>query len=155
VHGLRGHPRRTWEDERALVEKSTTTRSKRKALTSLFRSKSSTTSPDTPAGESSSSIRLFWPNDFLTRDIPNARVWTYGYNADAIGFLYRAKNQNTISQHGQELANQIELELGNEVMIFRRSRCEVGLTINQDPIVFVAHSLGGILVKDVHFDILD
>ena len=116
MHGLRGHPRRTWEDERVLVEKTTITRSKRKALTSLFRSKTSTTTPDASAEERSSSTRLFWPNDFLTRDIPNARVWTYGYNADAIGFLYRANNQNTISQHGQELANQIELELGNEVI---------------------------------------
>jgi hypothetical protein len=114
---LRGHPQRTWEDDRALVEKSTTT-NKRKILTSLFRSKSPTTTPDAPAGEGSSSTRLFWPDEFLTRDIPDARVWTYGYNADAIGFLYRAKNKNTISQHGQDLANKIERDLGNEVMVF-------------------------------------
>lgn len=40
-------------------------------------------------------------------------------------------NQNSISQHGCDLALKVEREVGNE-----------------DPIVFVAHSLGGILVKD-------
>ena len=53
---------------------------------------------------------VFWPNDFLTEDIPTARIWTYGYNADVFGVFYKATNQNTISQHGNDLAQELDRE---------------------------------------------
>ncbi|KAK2591961.1 hypothetical protein QQS21_010333 [Conoideocrella luteorostrata] len=74
-----------------------------------------------PIGDSPASRKLFWPAEFLTVDIPEARLWTYGYKADVIGGLFQANNQNSISQHGRDLA---------------------------DPTLFVVHSLGGIIVKD-------
>ncbi|KAH0566370.1 hypothetical protein GP486_000228 [Trichoglossum hirsutum] len=74
---------------------------------------------------------LFWPNEYLTQDIPKARIWTYGYNADVIDSFFRANNNNSVSQHGRDLAIRIEREIKN-----------------RDPILFVAHSLGGIIVKD-------
>ena len=67
----------------------------------------------------------------MVPDIPQARVWTYGYNADVIGGFFQSNNQNSISQHGRNLAVRLEREIENE-----------------DPMIFVAHSLGGILVKD-------
>ncbi|MCJ1307313.1 hypothetical protein MMC25_000959 [Agyrium rufum] len=133
VHGLRGHPRETWEDSRQGGndgEGSAT--SKRNPLKSIFKSKSSPSTTNSQKGESNlASQRLFWPKEYLTEDLPQARIWTYGYNADVIGGLFQANNKNSVSQHGQDLAVRIEREIENE-----------------EPIVFVAHGLGGIIVKD-------
>ncbi|ELR09120.1 hypothetical protein GMDG_03700 [Pseudogymnoascus destructans 20631-21] len=75
---------------------------------------------------------IFWPEEYLVPDLPQARIWTYGYNADVIGGLFQANNQNSISQHGRDFAVRLERDIDNE-----------------DPIVFVAHSLGGIITKDI------
>ncbi len=42
-------------------------------------------------------------------------MWTYGYNADAIGGPFQANNKNSVSQHGRNLAVKIEREVDNEV----------------------------------------
>lgn len=52
---------------------------------------------------------------FLLEDIPNARVLTYGYNADVVGGLFQANNKNSISQHSQDLKAKLERELENDV----------------------------------------
>ena len=86
--------------------------------------------PQTQSPIDSPVQRVFWPEDYLLQDIPQARVWTYGYNANVIAGLYQANSQNSVSQHGLDFAAQIEREINNE-----------------EPIVLVAHSLGGIIVK--------
>ena len=112
VHGLRGHPQYTWEDDRNTGREATnSTPSKREKIRSLFRRSSSV--DDTGA---SVPTKLFWPKEFLTEDIPDARVWTYGYNADVIGGLFQANNQNSVSQHSQDLAVRIEQEIETEVI---------------------------------------
>lgn len=55
----------------------------------------------------------FWVEDFPPQDIPNARILTYGYNADVIGGLFEANNKKNISQHGKA---KLERELENEVV---------------------------------------
>jgi hypothetical protein len=52
----------------------------------------------------------------LAHDIPEARVWTYGYNADVIG-VFQANNKNSVSQHGRDLAVKLEREIENRVSI--------------------------------------
>ncbi|RYP33538.1 hypothetical protein DL767_004713 [Monosporascus sp. MG133] len=111
---------------------------KRNVLKALFKSKlsssasiSTTTSIADNETSEESPNKVFWPDEYLTQDIPEARVWTYGYNADAIGGLFQANNKNSVSQHGRDFAVRVEREIRNE-----------------DPILFVAHSLGGIIVKD-------
>lgn len=119
MHGLRGHPRHTWEDDRVVTEKSAATAGIRKTLRSLFRSKSSTTDPQAQPGVDdpvASRLKVFWPEEFLAHDLRDARVWTYGYNADVIGGLFVANNQNSISQHGRGLANRVEQDIDNEVI---------------------------------------
>ncbi|KAI0145536.1 hypothetical protein GGR57DRAFT_506731 [Xylariaceae sp. FL1272] len=141
VHGLRGHPQSTWECSRTEAPANSTsakTRSSRNVLKTLFRPKHvessaapgvkniSKTTPD-----STREHQVFWPRDYLLEDVPEAQVWTYGYNADVIGGLFQANNQNSVSQHGRDLAVKLERDIENQM-----------------PIVFVAHSLGGIIVKD-------
>lgn len=61
--------------------------------------------------------KIFWIEDFLPEDIPNARILTYGYNADVIGGFFQSDNKNSMSQHGRDLAAKLERELNkNEVL---------------------------------------
>ncbi|RYP18020.1 hypothetical protein DL767_009912 [Monosporascus sp. MG133] len=93
---------------------------------------------DSTNGNPSMGPGVFWPRDYLTEDIPEARVWTYGYNADVVRGMFQADNQNSVSQHGQDLATHFKRDIENEGF--------------QEPTIFVAHSLGGIIVKDVVSD---
>jgi hypothetical protein len=82
-------------------------------------------------------------------DVPRAQIWTYGYNADVIGGVFQANNKNSISQHGQDLSVRLEREIGNSV---GRSLYLLNvwfLIALQNPIAFVVHSLGGVILKDV------
>jgi hypothetical protein len=116
IHGLRGHPRHTWEDVRASSSnQNTATPKKWKSFRPLF--KKSVLAPDDTSGDSAPE-RLFWLEEFLTLDIPEARVWTYGYNADVIGGVFQANNQNSVSQHGRDLAVKLKREIENEVTIY-------------------------------------
>jgi hypothetical protein len=58
---------------------------------------------------------VFWPHDYLADDVPEARVWTYGYNADTIGGVFEADNKNSVSQHGRDLSVKFEREVDNKV----------------------------------------
>ena len=123
VHGLRGHPRETWTSElRPEVQKTVRASSWRQPLKLLF--KSSSHYPESGSGSGSlqeSSVtqqeQVFWPQDYLTEDIAQARVWTYGYDADVIGGLFQASSKNNVSQHGRDFAVQLEREIDNEVHI--------------------------------------
>ncbi|CAG5158965.1 uncharacterized protein ALTATR162_LOCUS5344 [Alternaria atra] len=112
VHGLRGHPRGTWEAAATTVATTTSasngsnnTTKKPKGLKSLFKrrtARSLSTSAEQaqpPSGPASSPppATVFWPEEYLAADIPQACVWTYGYNADVIGDLFQANNKNSIS----------------------------------------------------------
>ncbi|KAH7109099.1 hypothetical protein B0J11DRAFT_601969, partial [Dendryphion nanum] len=85
--------------------------------------KSSAPISETP----SQSPGVFWPEHFLAPDIPEAIVWTFGYNVDSLA----GKNMNTVNDHSRDLVNRLERELDDN-----------------RPIVFIAHSLGGIVLKD-------
>jgi len=117
VHGLRGHPFQTWAsnpyagDDRAVGPSS-----RRQYIRSFFKS-------TTPPLESNSSQKLatsrpqqvFWPREYLAEDVSQARVWTYGYNADVIGGLFQANNKNSVSGHGRDLGVRLERDIDNEV----------------------------------------
>ncbi|KAI8944499.1 hypothetical protein F4801DRAFT_599698 [Xylaria longipes] len=139
VHGLRGHPQTTWEHRQIEKDERTAETSRRRdRFKAIFRPQhtgSTRVSVNEDNinnnGEASTEHNVFWPRDYLLEDVSEAEVWTYGYNADVIGGLFLANNQNSVSQHGRDLAVKLEREIEN-----------------QAPIIFVAHSLGGIVVKD-------
>ena len=130
VHGLRGHPRDTWTgpiDTNA--DKTTDTEAepgadtspagrKRERLKSLFKPRRAKAKPaEIEAPRPLASPDVFWPEQYLVPDIPDARVWTYGYNADVIGGLFQSNNKNSVSQHGRDLAVRLEREIDNEVFL--------------------------------------
>ncbi|WYZ34326.1 hypothetical protein EsH8_I_000602 [Colletotrichum jinshuiense] len=81
---------------------------------------------------------VFWPTDLLPSSLGKTRVniLVYGYNADVytVGKSDRSASDNFIFQHAQTLVTNLAL--------YRKSERTSG-----NPIIFVAHSLGGLLVK--------
>ncbi len=133
VHGLRGHPKFTWEHTTVRKERSdlaTKDKDRRWFCTSLsFWTRQCTEqrevetedrppSSDTQESYSRNTGSIYWPRDLLPLTIPNARIFTYGYNADIIGGLFQATSKNSISQHGQDLMVELEREIRNKVWVF-------------------------------------
>jgi hypothetical protein len=71
-----------------------------------FPSWSTTAGPGLRAADSSGQAgvnkTIYWPADLLPSVVRRAKIWTYGYNADAIGKLFQANNKNSILQHGND-----------------------------------------------------
>lgn len=96
VHGLNGHPHRTWTSDKGEV---------------------------------------FWPAQLLPAIVEKekARILVYGYDADGASFTDGA-SRDKIHHHAEQLV---------AVMSADRRK----LRANERPVIFVAHSLGGIVVK--------
>jgi protein SERAC1 len=52
--------------------------------------------------------KTFWPQNLLGVDLPNARILTFGYDADVMGVL-KIAGSNTLRNHGKSLANELAL----------------------------------------------
>ncbi|KAI9790079.1 MAG: hypothetical protein M1816_005549 [Peltula sp. TS41687] len=78
--------------------------------------------------------KAFWLKEFLPQQIPDARIMTFGYNAAA------AFGQSTagVIDHAKSLLNSL---------VDKREESEE----IQRPLIFIAHSLGGIIVKQALF----
>ena len=79
----------------------------------------------------------FWPADLLPKSLAStpANILVYGYNADVYSRRNdRSASDNFIHQHAQTLVTSLTL--------YRRSEGTF-----KNPIIWICHSLGGILVK--------
>ena len=74
-----------------------------------------------------------WLKDFLPSELPFARIMTFGYDSTVL----LSKSVAEIEDKALELLNQLSLERTSHEPADSNGR----------PIVFIAHSLGGILVK--------
>jgi len=118
VHGLMGHPVKTWLY--GPLDGSAEGSHPRSRLSRLFKpKKQAETSPS----------NLYWPL-FLSR-VGNFRIMTYGYDSHPIHF-FSPTNQMSITNHAEQLMIKVN---------WKRVNCA------GRPIIFVSHSLGGILVK--------
>ncbi|KAH6641323.1 hypothetical protein F5144DRAFT_454816, partial [Chaetomium tenue] len=75
-----------------------------------------------------------WPRDLLPSRIKNVRVLSFSYDAD----IYNSASVGRIRDHGLNLLTHLIAK-----------RPQTGREKFTRPIVFVAHSLGGLLVKEV------
>ncbi|KAK4977595.1 hypothetical protein LTR42_001966 [Elasticomyces elasticus] len=80
---------------------------------------------------------IFWPQDLLKAQIPHARILTFGYDADPIHFFrLGGQNHQTIFSHAQDLLTAVKNKRDDP-------------KVKDRPIVFVGHSLGGLVIKQV------
>lgn len=126
VHGLQGRPWKTWRYQgKKVVERKLVAEPPKKGLAFLRRSRSKWDKIE-------KDITIFWPRDLLPDDVADIRIFTYGYDSDVSHYIAGPANKSNISQHGLTLLNCI---------LTSRLACP------ERPIIFVAHSLGGLLVK--------
>ncbi|KAM7184417.1 hypothetical protein V8F20_012240 [Naviculisporaceae sp. PSN 640] len=85
-------------------------------------------------------IRLFWPGVFLPleNELSQTRIFTFGYNADVKSGI---RTTSSILTFAKDLLYDLNYALVDETK---------GLRIGQVPLVFVAHSMGGLVVKEAY-----
>lgn len=76
-------------------------------------------------------LDVCWPRDLLPKQLPNARVLTFGYSA-----LNRDDTPLSIKDLGKTLLESLSINGRHDKAATR-------------PLIFVAHSFGGLLVKSV------
>ncbi|KAL8366631.1 hypothetical protein RB595_010476 [Gaeumannomyces hyphopodioides] len=164
VHGFTGHPKNTWTWKKAKHgstdqkrkrdpgEESSTAR-RLKMIRLPFRKRQE----DTSLGGISSTFQperahtahvakdrvtepelldeVYWPAELAPRTIPDSRIFTYGYDTKIRHLSQGPISQKTVYDHASDLLHRIEQH--------RRGTGEASR-----PLLFVAHSLGGIIVKE-------
>lgn len=128
VHGLQGHPRRTWRFKGTVVEREPVAEAtSTKRTLGIFRKKAP------KWGERRVQASVFWPLDLLPEDRNDVRLMTYGYDSHITKGFGGPASQATISDHGRS---------------FLHSLTSQRLDCGGRPLIFVAHSLGGLIVKE-------
>ncbi|KAI1735610.1 hypothetical protein F4680DRAFT_434538 [Xylaria scruposa] len=141
IHGLQGHPFKTWavevgrdhgeklsSEHRAKACNDPKARNEWRNLLSRLRKFKLTHDSKTPEGQS----YVFWPADLLPTEVPRARILVFGYNTVIAKHQFAgAVNKNSVFAHSKDLVNEL----------FRARPLE-------RPVLFVTHSLGGIVAKE-------
>ncbi|KAN0072306.1 hypothetical protein V8E54_009235 [Elaphomyces granulatus] len=148
IHGFTGHPKDTWTHSgKSSKRKSTgidehgdvtgSSPSKRQRLFSSLRNKVSTPGSTIASGRSSANgsgrSEVYWPRDLLPLTVPNARVLTYGYDTKVKHFAIGQVSHNTVRDHGWNFLCAVEESRRKEPL---------------RPLLLVAHSLGGLVLKE-------
>jgi len=135
VHGFTGHPERTWTSKNGSLRQQNTANpeneeiSKPAPKTGIFKVFSKSYS-----GKSDTLSDVYWPRDLVPITVPHARVLTFGYDSRVRHRLASEVDNGTVCDFAWDLL--LALEGDRRADIFR-------------PLLFVAHSLGGIVVKEM------
>ena len=133
IHGFTGHPARTW------TSKKRNGRHQDHRATSEFAEPLSKIRKLNPFSKSHHSKDIaapatYWPRDLVPETVPCARVLTFGYDTHIRHWIGASANRNTVYDIAWDLLVALESE--------RRTK-------PLRPILFVVHSLGGIVVKEM------
>ncbi|KIM94353.1 hypothetical protein OIDMADRAFT_207547, partial [Oidiodendron maius Zn] len=124
IHGFTGHPEHTWAQKISppisypADHSSKIQRTRWKQIAANLFSRRQS---------------VFWPRDVLKHSVPDARVLTYGYDSHIRHWLGASLNQTTVYDMAWDFLVSLEA--------YRRQD-------SSRPLVIVAHSLGGIIVKE-------
>ncbi|KAH7007260.1 hypothetical protein EDB80DRAFT_842532 [Ilyonectria destructans] len=155
IHGLKGHPFKTWtarnEPHRQYVatsslpqsECSDTDKEREKKIWHgpLAWKPSGKRAPEDDAQmlfakrvkrSDSTDPPVFWPFNLLPRECPKARILTYGYNTKITKYMAGGTNKSSMFSHSKDFM----FALGRD-------------GVSDRPLIFVAYSLGGIVVKEM------
>ncbi|CAJ2508890.1 Uu.00g139160.m01.CDS01 [Anthostomella pinea] len=139
VHGFTGHPKLAWQSKKRTKRQAPTSGSsnpfKRRLVDSFIRPKSQSNTSDSldvPEATSERPGHVYWPRDLVPHIVPEARVLTFGYDTHIRHSLSSPNSANRLIDHANDFLSALEA--------CRRDPTR--------PLIFVAHSLGGLLVKD-------
>jgi hypothetical protein len=130
VHGFTGHPQRTWQ------HKGEATKDDRREAGSEGNERPSKFQRIVQSGTSKrNDLRqpVYWPRDLVPAILPRARVLTFGYDTNVRHPLKAQASKSTVYDIAKDLLVTLEAERRPEPL---------------RPLVFIAHSLGGIVVKE-------
>lgn len=134
VHGLFGSPKRTWTakhierlEHRPGVDDSDS--DDEGSVPRLRQPEAPIDNMDRAGGR-----EVFWPQMLLPQVMPTARIMTWGYDV-GIDSLLRGTSTASVFRHAGMLLSDLETARRGDGAALR-------------PIIFIAHSLGGIVVKD-------
>ena len=131
VHGFTGHPERTWTHKGEVCNDQHGHDDDDGGRPLKFRK----LLPSTSFHHRRSRVRrdVYWPRDLVPITVPNARVLTYGYDTHIRHWLGPAVSKSTIYDIAWDFLVSLEAERRLEPL---------------RPLLFIAHSLGGIVVKE-------
>lgn len=155
IHGLQGHPYKTWarkvscRDMPLAASSSFETPGVHDGSRKYHRvvpelpdmssgpSKTGHNSSQEGYGKSKGGVdvkrnKVFWPKDLLPIQCPKARILVYGYDTKVTNYLSGPTNETSIHSHGKDLLSSLAA--------FRKLNSRL---------ILIAHSLGGIVVKEM------
>lgn len=94
----------------------------------------------------------YWPRDFLSKDLPNCRILAFGYDADIVNF-WNPASKNRIGNHAENLVGALagEREITDTVSATDNSFLILFVNWffwqNGRSIIFIGHSLGGLVIQ--------
>lgn len=133
VHGLGGHPYSTWAIEPPSRSSESSRPSSSQSMKSFFGGLKRKMPHEESEASSEPAAKVYWPQDFLPIDCPTTRILTYGYDSQ-ISHGYKAVDVRGVYGHAKSFLNDI-----------RNARVKNP----KRPLIWIAHSLGGLVVKEV------
>jgi hypothetical protein len=131
VHGFTGHPERTWTYKGEVRDNQygcyDDDGERPLKIRKLLGSASS------HYKRSGACRAVYWPRDLIPTTVPNARVLTYGYETHIRHWLGPAISKNTVYDIAWDFLISLEA-----------ARCQKP----SRPLLFIAHNLGGIVIKE-------
>jgi hypothetical protein len=131
VHGFTGHPEGTWSYEHQVSDGVYEDSGDSVERPSKFRR----LSISVQSSQRGHAVRkhIYWPRDLIPTNIQNARILTYGYDPRICCMPGSTTKKNTMYDTAWNFL--VELEAARRLKSSR-------------PLLFIAHSLGGIIVKE-------